>query len=320
MTTTWLLWDIPLSNCVHAAISEGVLKTNEDDSGNIIFSKDELNVLGVPDSAIDDFDRITNKIFAKRDQGYTDTLDGAMTSAFETNPDIMVQRAILRGVDEGVVQAKAGWRPTINGTLTGTLSHNKASPSAKRNENIDLKTTDSKHAQQQAQLTINQNIFQGGNTVYSTRAAVAKVKASRAALKDKEQEILLNSVTAYLALLAQYATLEYLLQNEEEQKKALEQNMGKYEAGAVTRTTVAQSEYAYTDAIAQRVQAEGKLESLKADYEKVINRKPGNLTVPKAPKIPDSLELVLEQVRLNNPKIIQNQYDEQAARYNRSAA
>ncbi len=347
LTTAWLLCDIFGSNFAFAeptieSISSDVKSTDskvedikedakedaKDDGAKDdakketadyhkpVFSKNELNVLDVPDSAISDFDQITKKIFEKKDQGYTDTLDEAMTSAYETNPDIKGQRARLRATDEGIVQAKAGWRPKINGFLTGSLTHNKVNPDDSRNNNIDNLNSNNKSAQQQAQIQLQQNIFQGGNTVYSTRAALSAIKANRAALKNTEQEILLNSVTAYLALLAQYAALEYLLQNEEGQKKALEQNMAKYEAGDETRTTVAQSEYAYTDAVAQRVRAEGELESFKADYEKVINRKPGNLTVPAIPEVPDSLEKVLEQVRLNNPQIIQNQYEEQQARHN----
>lgn len=325
-TALCLLCDFPLSNYACADVAEMTSKPEQHDSlitttkkdmgpENLKLSTKDLNVLAIPDTAIDDFDQITKKIFTKRNQGYTDTLEGAMISAYETNPEIKIQRATLRGADEGVVQAKAGWRPTINGTLTGTLSQNEANSSANRNGKTDH-TSKSKHAQQQAQIQINQNLFQGGNTVYSTRASVAQVKSMRAALKDKEQEILLNSVTVYFALLAQYATLEYLLQNEDAQKKAFDQNKGHYEVGAVDRTTVAQAEYAYTDAIVQRVQAEGQLDSLKANYEKVINRKPGNLTVPKIPTIPDSLEKVLEQVQLNNSKIIQCQYDEQVARHN----
>lgn len=341
LTTAWLLCDIFGSNL---ALAEADAKSTSSDAkkedskdkdtkkvpdkedlkdgakeeakepSKPVFSKNELNVLDTPDSAIDDFDQITKKIFAKKDHGYTDTLDEAMTSTYETNPEIKVQRAALRATDEGVVQAKAGWRPTVTGTLAGSLIHNKGNPDDRRRE-TDPQNTDSKHAQQHAEITVTQNLFQGGNTVYSTRSAVSAIKANRAALKDTEQKILLESVTAYLNLLAQYAALEYLLQNEEGQKKALEQNMAKYEAGDDTRTIVAQAEYAYTDAVAQRVRAEGELETLKANYEKVTNRKPGNLTVPEIPEVPDSLDKVLEQVRLNNPQIIQNQYEEQRARH-----
>lgn len=289
---------------------------SEADPFKPVFSKDEFNVLNMPDSSIDDFDKITKKIFTRLDQGYTDTIDGAMTSAYETNPDIKQQRAALRATDEGVVQAKAGWRPTITGTLSAGLTNNKVNPDDRRDETIDNLNSHNKSRTQLATVEARQNLFQGGNTVYSTRAATSAVKSGRAQLEDQVQKTLLESITAFLNLLAKYAELQYNLDNEEIQKKGLEQNMAKAEVGDETRTTVAQSEFEYTEAVGKRIRSEGELEALKADYEKVVNKKPGNLAVPEIPTIPDNLEAVLEKVRLNNPQILKAQFDELTARHN----
>ena len=41
------------------------------------------------------------------------TLQEALAVAYSNNPTLLAARAQLRGVDEGVPQALAGWRPTV---------------------------------------------------------------------------------------------------------------------------------------------------------------------------------------------------------------
>src|SRR6478752_1424483 len=44
------------------------------------------------------------------------TLTQALADAYNTNPQILAQRALLRATDEQVPQALANWRPTVNFT------------------------------------------------------------------------------------------------------------------------------------------------------------------------------------------------------------
>ena len=47
------------------------------------------------------------------------TLTQALAEAYNTNPQLLAQRALLRATDEQVPQALSGWRPTVN--FTGQL-------------------------------------------------------------------------------------------------------------------------------------------------------------------------------------------------------
>src|SRR5271163_5230910 len=47
------------------------------------------------------------------------TLTQALAETYNTNPQLLAQRALLRATDEGVPQALSGWRPTVN--FTGQL-------------------------------------------------------------------------------------------------------------------------------------------------------------------------------------------------------
>src|SRR5271165_2249754 len=52
------------------------------------------------------------------------TLTQALADAYNTNPQILAQRALLLATDEQVPQALANWRPTVNftGQVGGTRS------------------------------------------------------------------------------------------------------------------------------------------------------------------------------------------------------
>src|SRR6516164_2352063 len=52
------------------------------------------------------------------------TLTQALAEAYNTNPQLLAQRALLRATDEQVPQALSFWRPTVNftGQVGGTRS------------------------------------------------------------------------------------------------------------------------------------------------------------------------------------------------------
>jgi outer membrane protein len=47
-----------------------------------------------------------------------ETIEAALARAYENNPQLNAQRAIVRQTDEGVPQALSGYRPTIAATAT----------------------------------------------------------------------------------------------------------------------------------------------------------------------------------------------------------
>ena len=247
-----------------------------------------------------------------------DSITQAMIDAYKTNPQIKAQRSAVRALDEGVVQAKAGWRPTITGNLTAGISRDNRNgdtieETLRRNQTA---TTAETNRFVSAGLELRQNLFAGGGTVYQTREAKSRVMAARAALADEEQNVLFQVCEAYLDLMTNIAELELLKQNEETLKKTLEATSQKYDIGEETRTSKAQAEGRHADAKARRQSAEAALEGARATFERITLRKAGNLSKPSLPSgIPTTLEEVLERTRLNFPKIIQAMNDETAARH-----
>src|SRR5262249_58878577 len=50
---------------------------------------------------------------------HAETLTEALVGAYNSNPQILAERALVRATDENVPQALAGWRPTV--TFTGAI-------------------------------------------------------------------------------------------------------------------------------------------------------------------------------------------------------
>src|ERR1700691_6170943 len=59
---------------------------------------------------------------APRD-GAAETIEMALARAYENNPQLNAQRAIVRQNDEGVAQALSGYRPTISGNASLGREH-----------------------------------------------------------------------------------------------------------------------------------------------------------------------------------------------------
>ena len=113
------------------------------------------------------------------------SLNDALGSAYEDNADLNAARAELRGVDENVPQALAGYRPTIRGDADAAVEADRAgraSGGAQSNGTIYPRGVS---------LTVDQPLFLGFRTTNSVKQAKNAVRAARAQLRNIEQQTLL---------------------------------------------------------------------------------------------------------------------------------
>lgn len=280
----------------------------------------ERPTIGLVDmSTFDDLKFLMGETFGKNPKAKKDSIALAMTSAYDTNPDLRQQRATVRATDETIVQAKAGWRPQITGTLSAGIAKTRITgDTINKTIQDDVSPTLSSKTddQQQAGVEARYNLFEGWKTVYATKEAKANIKLERARLAEVEQTVLLNAVQVYVDLLTKYKEVEVLKRTEDRLKKTLEVNEAKFAVGAADRTDVAQAKGNYADTVARRLNAEAELETLHGSYERVMGRPAGTLSKPVLPdSIPASIEIVLERARLNNPSIKTAEFDEKVARH-----
>jgi outer membrane protein len=232
------------------------------------------------------------------------TLPEALAATYNNNPTLLAQRARLRESDEGVPQALSGWRPTVQFTGSAGVQRNEAT-------NVQQQTL----TPRSLDLNITQPLYSGGRTVAATSQAENTVRATRALTLATEQQVMLSAVTAYLDVVQNQSVLELSINNEQVLRRQLEATQDRFRVGEVTRTDVSQAEATLATATATRVQAEGTLENVRANFERFVGEPPGLLEPPtERPALPTSRAEAASLAANNNPNVISAQFNEAAAR------
>jgi outer membrane protein len=232
------------------------------------------------------------------------TLPEALAATYNNNPTLLAQRARLRESDEGVPQALSGWRPTVQFTGSAGVQRNEAT-------NVQQQTL----TPRSLDLNITQPLYSGGRTVAATSQAENTVRATRALTLATEQQVMLSAVTSYLDVVQNQSVLELSINNEQVLRRQLEATQDRFRVGEVTRTDVSQAEATLATATATRVQAEGTLENVRANFERFVGEPPGLLEPPtERPALPTSRAEAASLAANNNPNVISAQFNEAAAR------
>jgi outer membrane protein len=243
------------------------------------------------------------------------TLTEALAYAYQNNPQLLAQRAALRAIDEEVPQALSNWRPTVN--LTSQTGFNRAATTVNSPLTGNPSTNYSSFINRSVALQASQPIYRGGRTEAQTRRAVNDVQAARAQTLSIETTVFSNVVTAFLNVVRDQNLLEVARSNEQVLRRQLEATRDRFRVGEVTRTDVAQAEAALAQAIAQRITAEGTLETSRSLYTRAVGHPPERLIMPsERPALPATREEALELAATNNFDVISAMFTESAARDN----
>ncbi|HEV7265697.1 MAG TPA: TolC family outer membrane protein [Falsiroseomonas sp.] len=236
------------------------------------------------------------------------TLQEAMALAYANNPSLQAARAQLRAVDENVPQALAGWRPTVQ--LSGSAGQNRAGGSS-NNIRIPERARDTT----QLQASVVQPLYRGGRTVAQTRRAENQVLSQRARLYAAEQQVLLDVVNAYVAMIRDQEEVRLNTNNEQVLLRQLQATNERFRVGEITRTDVAQAESRLAGARASRAEAEGRLQTSRATFTRLVGQAPLRLTPPQPlrPPVPSAREAAVLAAQ-NNPNVVAALFDEAAAR------
>ncbi len=237
------------------------------------------------------------------------TLQEALALAYANNPALQAARAQLRAVDENVPQALAGWRPTVQITSSYgqvTNSTNAADRTVTPWRSRDVFSN---------QASVTQPIYRGGRTVASTRRAENQVLAQRARLYATEQQVLLDTVNAYAAVIRDQEEVRLNTNNEQVLLRQLQATNERFRVGEITRTDVAQAESRLAGARASRADAEGRLQQSRATFTRLVGQPPERLVPPQPLRpVAASSREAAQLAAHNNPNVVAALFDEAAAR------
>lgn len=233
------------------------------------------------------------------------TLEEALVSTYLANPTLEGQRATLRAATEVVAEAKGGWRPTL--AIESALQANSV-------DSTDNTDSNGNFVSNSAALVLEQNLYQGGETVAAVHQAEQLLLYQRARLLVTEQEVFLEATEAYAGLVNDLAILDLAQQNEQRLALQLDGAKKRFKAGQLTDTDVAQAEARHAGALAEHDRSMSTVEASKALYRSIVGLEPASLSIPEAQ--PDRAANELDALRLatdGNPAIRAASYRLQAA-------
>ncbi len=238
-----------------------------------------------------------------------ETMELALARAYETNPQLNAQRAIVRQNDEGVSQALSGYRPTLSATASVGEQYTNTTgvippipPNLPNGVSYTVKGYTNPWS---AGLSGQQTLFNGERNANTVRKAESQVSAARETLRMMEESVLLAAATAYMDMSRDSANLEVQQTNIRVLQRTLKDTNNRFSAGQVTATDVAQAEAQLAAGEANLHAAESTLMTTRANYRRLIGVEPANLA-PASPVdrlSPTTLNAAIAVGSAENPSV-----------------
>lgn len=244
-----------------------------------------------------------------------ESLPDILVRTYQANPQIEAERARQRGTDENVPQALSGYRPQVMAGLSLGLQGIRNILPGGTTETATL-------FPRQIGLTVTQTLFNGLKTANTVRQNEAQVRAGKQTLRNIEQSVLLDAVTAYMDALSFQSLAEAQRVNVTFLRETLGSTRKRYDAGDVTPTDVAQGEARLARATADLNNAEVNFAVSRAALERITGSAVGKL-MPADPVdrlLPLSREESLAIARRENPALLAAMYNIDTAQFGVSIA
>lgn len=236
-----------------------------------------------------------------------ETLTDALIAAYK-NSDLLDQnRAVLRAADEDVAQAVSLLRPVFDFIARA----DRDDPVQTLGQSGGIRNSAS------LSVTADLLIYDGGGTRLAIDAAKENVLAARSGLIGVEQDVLLNTVSAYMDVRSALENVALGQSNVRLITQELRATRDRFEVGEVTRTDVSIAEAALAAARSALVAREGELAVAREFYKRAVGRYPSRLTgVPTIPRLPATVAEARAIAVRTHPDIQQAQHDVVVAELN----
>lgn len=232
------------------------------------------------------------------------TLNETLEAAYRTNPVLAAERARVRQVSEGVVQARSARLPNVGASAGISESETWGGTGVGAGGGGDVNYS----------VSASQTLYAGGGIDASVDQALARIEAARFGLINTEQQVLIDAVAVHLDVLRDTAILSIRRNNVEVLAEQLRAARDRFEVGEITRTDVAQAEARLSGAQAQLSAAQATLAASRAGYERVTGTVPMDVQQPEAlPEVPESFVIAADVALENNPLLRSALFNEQAA-------
>ena len=236
-----------------------------------------------------------------------ETLQEALAAAYRSSPILQNARFQQQSLDETIIQARAGLRPTAS--LSAQALYDRQPNAGTLSQSVGASHT------AEVSLVVAQPLFTGGRTTWAVRAAEASVDAGREDLRAVEASVLFSVIQSYLDVLRDQQTLVIREADLNTLERQFRESSAKFSLGKVTRTDVAQAQAQLEAARAALTMAQAQLEISRAAYAAAVGAEPGALTDPQSlPHLPATLDEAFDLADISNPLLLQSRLKEKASR------
>ena len=230
-----------------------------------------------------------------------ETLTDALIAAYRNSNLLDQNRAVLRAADEDVALAVSTLRPVVALRAQSGYGWSEINTPAGKSvaEGLSASLT----------LTADLTLIDFGRNRLGIEIARTSVLATRQALVQIEQEVLLAAVQAYVDVRLSQEIVALRQSNLRLITQELRAAQDRFDVGEVTRTDVAIAEARLAASRSALAAAEGDLLVAREAYKAATGAYPGKLAaLPKAPALPGSLEEAQGVARATHPLIRQAQH------------
>ena len=185
----------------------------------------------------------------------------SLNSAYLNNPKLNAERANVRAISHEKEGALSEFRPSI--TISGYVS-----------EQDNTKGDESNYKPSEQSLLIEQKIFQGFGGIANLKKQKYEYNLAKFKLQKVEQEILFAAAEVHANLLLSQKKVDINKINIDLLERQEETDRDRLEKGEINLTDLAQSEASLAGAEAKLITAQNDLVTSKANFDKIIGKKP----------------------------------------------
>jgi len=239
---------------------------------------------------------------------HAEDLMQAYLQARQNDPQLALAGANLRGTKEGVVQARSALLPQINASLGLTQS----------NQSTTIGGVNSGHVRsRRLSLDLSQSVFDLSR-IADLKAADKQAASQSAQYKAATQNLLIRVASAYFNVLTAKDQVELSKANEKSLARELDQAEQRYKVGLSPITDVQDAKAQHDSAVAQLIRAKNALDDAREALTQITGQPVRDLKtlregVPLKPPVPDNIADWVRTAMQNNPDILAQQLNVEAA-------
>lgn len=238
--------------------------------------------------------------------GHAETLEDALTIAYRNNPALEGSRDLRRAAEEGVVQTRAAYGPSLSLSARHEFTAARVRGGGGPSQDQGFGTT--------AELALSQPLFTSGRLSAAVDAATANSLAVRAKLEEASQQTISDVVTAYVFLQRDIELYGVAVEIYQLLLKQRDQTLSRYRLRDSTAPDVDQTLNRLELAAGRVISSRADVMVSAARYRNLVGHYPDSLSpLPALPDLP-MLETLYVEAEAYNPTLAASKYTETGSR------